>query len=58
MTLASRILAVPLRKLEELGPSRLNVTLMNDQSYLGLVMPPAPSAAVPVETEELAVAMA
>ncbi|MBV9109504.1 MAG: cyclic peptide export ABC transporter [Gemmatimonadetes bacterium] len=30
MTLARRILAVPLRRLEELGASRLNVTLLDD----------------------------
>ena len=30
MTLAERILAVPLRRLEELGASRLNVTLLDD----------------------------
>lgn len=30
MTLAGRILAVPLRRLEELGPARVNVTLLDD----------------------------
>ena len=30
MTLAVRILAVPLRKLEELGTSKLNETLVGD----------------------------
>ena len=30
MTLAGRILAVPLRRLEELGPAKVNVTLLDD----------------------------